>query len=77
MHFLAGLGPFGVPELIVISILLATLGIWVWSLIDCARRESGATQAMWLVGLILTGFIGSIVYFFARYLPRPKPNSGA
>ncbi len=54
-------------------LLLAAIGLWIWSLIDAVRVPDDSYQAgskvVWVLVIALTGFIGSIVYFFAG---RPR-----
>ena len=54
-------------------LLLAAIGLWIWSLIDAVRVPDDAYRAgskvMWVLVIALTGFIGSVVYFIAG---RPR-----
>ena len=46
----------------------------IWMLIDCARNQSIKNKGAWIVFILFTQLIGSIVYFFARG-PWPKVKS--
>ena len=54
-------------------LLLAAIGFWIWSLVDAIRVPNDSYRAgskvVWVLVIALTGFIGSIVYFFAG---RPR-----
>lgn len=66
MGFITALGPFG---------LLATV-FWLWMIYDCVQNEPDRTTWLWL--LIFLNFMGALVYFGARWLPRSSfqlPNS--
>lgn len=53
--------------------LIALLGtiFWIWMIVDCATNEpsEGNDKVIWLLVIILTHFIGALIYFFAR---RPE-----
>ncbi len=60
------------------SIVLTVLGIgfigtifWIWMIVDCATKESseGNDKIVWILVILLTHFIGALIYFFAR---RPQ-----
>jgi cytochrome bd-type quinol oxidase subunit 2 len=55
-------------ELIVILLIFALSGVWLWMLIDCIRHEPD--KAVWLVVIILLGILGALVYLFARRMRR-------
>ena len=45
---------------------LALTGLWIYALIDVIRRESWETdneQLMWVVIILVTGFVGAIIYY--------------
>ncbi len=54
-----------------ILIGLATLGLWIWSLIHCIRNRylSDNNRLIGILLIILLGLIGSLVYLF---LPRER-----
>jgi len=57
--------------LIVIFIALNIAGtvFWIYMLIDCATQEVGQDKLVWVVILVATHWVGSLVYYFYQ---RPK-----
>ena len=57
--------------LLLIVIALAIGGFWVWTIIDCATKESdtGNTKLVWILVILFAGVFGSLIYVVAR---RPK-----
>ncbi|MGA1198142.1 MAG: PLDc N-terminal domain-containing protein [Candidatus Latescibacterota bacterium] len=57
--------------LILIFIVLNIAGtvFWIYMLIDCATQEVGQDKLMWVVILVATYWVGSMVYYFYQ---RPK-----
>jgi hypothetical protein len=51
---------------------------WVWMLVDCAMHEpsTGNDKLIWIIVIVLTHFIGALIYFFARR-PQRKQLFGA
>jgi len=49
-------------------IILGILGtvVWVWMLVDCAKREfkNENDKLLWILVIVLAGVIGAIVYYF-------------
>ena len=61
----------GVIELILILVILAGMGFWVWMIVDCAKHETSSTQKLiWLIVIILFWILGAGLYFLVRKLPR-------
>jgi hypothetical protein len=61
----------GAAELLLIAFIFGLLGFWIWMLIDCATKEEDQTQKIiWIIMIVLIGFIGAPLYFFTRKLPR-------
>ena len=59
---------------LVLLFLLVGLGgfvLWIWMLIDCINHEpsEGNDKLIWVLVIVLTGWIGALIYLFAR---RPK-----
>ena len=50
---------------------LAVTAFWIWMIIDCAKNEllEGHNKTVWILIVILTGWIGALIYFFVE---RPK-----
>ena len=59
---------FGVFILCMIALSLLTLAFWIWMLVDCATHEPGNSndKIVWILVIVLAGFIGAVVYYFAR-----------
>lgn len=51
--------------LFVFTILLAILGFWVYTIVDVAKSKfaDDTSKIVWLLVVLLTGIIGSIVYW--------------
>ena len=54
--------------ILILSILLATIGVWIWSLVDAIRVPDDSayragSKVVWVVVIALTGLIGSAVYW--------------
>ena len=49
-------------------IVLAAIAFWIWMMIDCAINESseGNDKMVWMLVIILTGWIGALIYCFVR-----------
>jgi len=66
------MGPIGFPELIIILVTLLVsflfLGFWIWMLVDCIKNEpeEGNDKIIWILVIALTGWIGALIYLFAR-----------
>ena len=52
-------------------IVLGLLGLWIWMLVDCIKRDEEDfpsmgenTKLIWILIVILTGWLGGIIYFF-------------
>ena len=41
--------------------------IWIWMIVDCARRDFDGTseKVAWLLVIILVGLLGALIYYFA------------
>jgi hypothetical protein len=50
---------------------LGLLVLWIWTIVDCATREpkEGNERLIWILIIVLTGWIGSLIYVFVR---RPQ-----
>ena len=44
---------------------------WIWMLVECVTREpaEGNDRIVWMLVILLTHFVGALVYYFAR---RPQ-----
>ena len=45
--------------------------LWIWMLVECATKEpsEGNDKILWILVILLAGWIGALIYFLAR---RPK-----
>ena len=45
--------------------------LWIWMIIDCAMNEpsEGNDKIVWILVIVLTGWVGALIYFFFR---RPR-----
>jgi len=57
---------------LVLFIIMAILGIaifvfWIWSIVDCVKREfpGDNDKVLWLVIIIILGALGSLIYVIA------------
>jgi hypothetical protein len=65
------IGSLGIPEILIIGVLLLGIPFWIWMLIEAATKERAESQdrIIWVLVVLIGGFFGALVYFFAR---RPK-----
>ncbi len=60
-----------VPFVGMVGILL--LAFWIWMIVDCATNEpdvpGSSTKIVWILVVVLLGWIGALIYYFAR---RPQ-----
>lgn len=66
------LGAFFSAAVAVILISLGLTALWIWMIVDCATRETteGNTKLTWILVIIFVGWIGALIYFFARRQER-------
>lgn len=62
-----------------ILIWAVLVGVWIWALVDCIRVPDdrsyrSGTKVVWVVVIVLLGFIGAIVYLLAG---RPDASTRA
>ena len=52
-------------------VALAGIAFWIWMLVDCATNEpsEGNDKVIWILVIVLTGWIGALIYLLAR---RPQ-----
>ncbi|MEY4386092.1 MAG: hypothetical protein RLY20_1375 [Verrucomicrobiota bacterium] len=70
---------FPILFILVFGVLaLIGLAFWIWMLVDCATKESGQgnDKIIWILVIVLTGWIGALIYFFVRR-PQRKRELGA
>jgi hypothetical protein len=57
-----------------VIINIAGIAFWVWMIVDCATKEpsEGNDKIVWLLIVILTSWIGALIYYFVRRPQRIK-----
>lgn len=55
---------FIVVWITIVAIFLAGFIFWIWTIIDCARREfpQENDKLLWILIIVLLGVLGSIIY---------------
>ncbi len=50
---------------------IAATILWIWTIIDCATKEpsEGNDKIIWIIVIVVTHWIGSLIYIFVR---RPQ-----
>jgi len=58
-------GAILVVGVIIVLAILAFVA-WLWMIVDCAKRNKfrNGDRVMWILLLVLTGFIGMLLYYF-------------
>ena len=53
---------------------LALFIIWIWLLVDCARRgfRNMLEKVLWILAMVLSPFLGSIVYLVVVKYSNPQ-----
>jgi hypothetical protein len=73
---LVGVGLF----LFIGVIALVAIAFWVWMLVDCVQREfppqDQNTKIVWILVIVLAGWLGALIYFFAVKKGKPNPSKG-
>ncbi len=56
------------------SVGIAGTVLWIWMLIEVLTRETeeGNTRLVWVLVIVLTGWIGGLIYLFVRRPERIK-----
>ena len=72
-HILIGLLPL-LFLLLGVAISLCLLAFWLWMLIDCLKNEKNEEnqKLVWALVIILTNWIGALIYFFIRRNERKR-----
>jgi hypothetical protein len=71
----------GVPEVITLFMLPLSLILaifWIWMIVDCVTKEptEGNNKLIWILVIVLVGWIGALIYYFARR-PQRIAQTGA
>ena len=55
-------------------VTLVGMVFWIWMIIDCAQNESTMSRdkIVWLMIIIFGVWMGALIYFFVRRMPRRK-----
>jgi prolipoprotein diacylglyceryltransferase len=58
---------------ILIFIIITTI-FWIWMIIDVAKRnfKNENDKILWILLVVLLGFIGAIIYYFVIKHPNKK-----
>jgi hypothetical protein len=65
---------------LILLLVLALVALWIWALVDAIRVPDDAhyragTKVVWVLVIVLTGFIGAAVYLaVGRPARRPAPQ---
>jgi hypothetical protein len=65
---------------LILLVVLALAALWIWALVDAIRVPDDAdyragTKLIWVLVIVLTGFIGAAVYLaVGRPARRPAPQ---
>lgn len=53
---------------------VAGMVFWIWMLVDCVTKEpsQGNDKLVWLLVILLTNWLGALIYFFVRRPERRK-----
>ena len=60
--------PFAAAGAFVMMLIgVAAFAFWIWMIIDCIQRKfkNQSEKIVWIIVLILAGWIGALVYLFA------------
>jgi len=66
---------FGLIGMLIGALLFV---LWVWMIVDCAKRNfrDGNEKIMWLVIIVLGSWVGAIVYYILIALNNPQGVTG-
>ncbi|HTI98328.1 MAG TPA: PLD nuclease N-terminal domain-containing protein [Dongiaceae bacterium] len=55
-------------------LVVAGMIFWIWMLVDCVTKEpsQGNDKIVWLLVILLTNWLGALIYFFVRRPERRK-----
>ncbi|NKB68855.1 MAG: hypothetical protein GKR89_17455 [Candidatus Latescibacteria bacterium] len=66
---------FGGFEMVIIGLAgLLAFAFWVWMMVDCLTNDAnqGTEKLIWVLVLIFAPFVGTLIYYYVRYVRRPK-----
>ncbi|MBN2621627.1 PLDc N-terminal domain-containing protein [candidate division WOR-3 bacterium] len=68
--------PFIIIAFYLVILAITVLGaiFWIWMIVDCATNEpsEGNDKVIWILVVILAGWIGGAIYYFVRRPERIK-----
>ncbi len=69
----AGFGFLFMAFMVLLSI--GTVVFWIWALVDCVQNEpdAGNDKLVWVLVIVLAGWIGALIYVFVRRPQRRAP----
>jgi hypothetical protein len=73
-------GGAAIGGVLILLVVLALAALWTWALVDAIRVPDDAdyragTKLVWVLVIVLTGFIGAAVYLaVGRPARRPAPQ---
>ena len=61
-------------QLVIVGLLGLFTIFWIWTIIDCVSKEpsEGNDKLIWILIIIFTGWIGSLIYCIIRRPSRKK-----
>ena len=63
--------------LLALAIALVSLGVWIYTIVDIAKSNfsDDTTKIVWLLVVVLTGILGSILYLIIGRSAKILPES--
>ena len=76
---LLSFGAFGVMWLLMLGLSVGVTVLWVWMLVDAAQRQfkDDNTRLMWVLIIVLAGWVGAAVYYFVGRKEGVMPEGPA
>ena len=65
---------FFVFWVLVFALIVGSIVLFIWMLVDCVRRKfrNDVEKIVWILILVFTGIIGALVYWIAVVMNNPK-----
>ena len=61
--------------LFIVVLVLGSMIVWIWSLVDLLRAPTSSdTKLLWLLVIVFLGIVGSLLYIFIQR-PKNTPNN--
>ncbi|MCD6361671.1 MAG: PLDc_N domain-containing protein [Armatimonadetes bacterium] len=76
---LLSFGMFGIIWLLMFAFIIGMMALWVWMIVDVVRRqfEDDNTRLMWVLIVVLAGWVGAIIYYFVGRKQGTMPQAPA